>query len=468
MQRKEQDKTLLDKIIKAEKELEDFLQQDLSRRSVKVTRHEDSVNNAEELEALYEELANLSQNAQKTYLAASASRQQILAERRLEWTDAKEAFDSARPAWLLKLMEAFQVLEKAIKEGEHLMACTFDNSISTIETPSLPSGALPGELSISSSGVKSDWRPLLCRLLKDVKAAWKTRFGDNHPNVIDFIEEAIMHINHTTFRVKARLNAIKAVAMEAQAAEDENFMQLLKALDLAESRLNEITAQSPLASISDVSQRKVEVQQRIRSLEEKLGVQATSPDQSDQSTKQWLEQELRALDDDPRPPPPHYYMRLLEQAGMSGEWEMALFIVGSMERRHHNITRHHFRKTISAFKNAHPPQVQKAMELLDKMPEYGLIPSIETYNSILDVCRKAGSWRQALKIFDKMKRAGIQPNTHSYIIISKAAALSQDTPAEIYTAFQCAGIPADVCYAAGSTKASYHSTALPPKNSKKK
>mmetsp|Transcript_15823 Transcript_15823/g.20664 ORF Transcript_15823/g.20664 Transcript_15823/m.20664 type:complete len:490 (+) Transcript_15823:141-1610(+) len=469
-------KSLRDKISNAEKELEQILNNDTKEREDSLKRHETILNQKEQLEALYEELHNLTQDAQGVYMNAVAARREVVAEKRVLWEEAKESLEQASPPWLRKLSAAFQVLEAAIAGEEDLTLGVFQQSsffsqltlpsrinddftsLGTEDIPPLDNDAKSLEELTSASTVReTKWRSNVRKLLEEVKLAWRASFEQNHQQVIVALDDGLLHINQSPMHVRARLNAIKALGMEAQAQGDSNFKQLMRALENAERELNKATSKSALESISGAADRKAEVIKEIRILEDELGItKAREESQAEKDEMQeWLQTELRILDEDPRPPPPHMYNWLLDEASLAGEWQTALYVVGSMERRHIPITLQHFRKTITAYKNASPPQVERAADLLDKMPAYGFIPTVEIYNIVLDVCRKASNWRRALRIFSRMKEAGVEPNTHTFIIISKATAHSKDPPSEIYTALHLAGFPADVCYVAGSTNAQF-------------
>eukprot|EP00638_Chattonella_subsalsa_P005271 CAMPEP_0117769474 /NCGR_PEP_ID=MMETSP0947-20121206/23052_1 /TAXON_ID=44440 /ORGANISM="Chattonella subsalsa, Strain CCMP2191" /LENGTH=434 /DNA_ID=CAMNT_0005593973 /DNA_START=76 /DNA_END=1382 /DNA_ORIENTATION=- len=414
-------KSLRDKISNAEKELEQILNNDTKEREDSLKRHETILNQKEQLEALYEELHNLTQDAQGVYMNAVAARREVVAEKRVL---AKETLGS------------FPVLEAAIAGEEDLTLGVFQQS-SFFSQLTLPSRINDDFTSLGTEDIP----PL-----------------DNDAKSLEELTSAST-VRETKWRSNVRacpssLNAIKALGMEAQAQGDSNFKQLMRALENAERELNKATSKSALESISGAADRKAEVIKEIRILEDELGItKAREESQAEKDEMQeWLQTELRILDEDPRPPPPHMYNWLLDEASLAGEWQTALYVVGSMERRH---SLQHFRKTITAYKNASPPQVERAAELLDKMPAYGFIPTVEIYNIVLDVCRKASNWRRALRIFSRMKEAGVEPNTHTFIIISKATAHSKDPPSEIYTALHLAGFPADVCYVAGSTNAQF-------------
>lgn len=62
-----------------------------------------------------------------------------------------------------------------------------------------------------------------------------------------------------------------------------------------------------------------------------------------------------------------------------------------------------------------------AVRTLGRMKERGLEPTIHVYNSVMNVCAKAGKVQWAYNIFEKMQLAGLTPDRASFTILMHAA-----------------------------------------------
>jgi pentatricopeptide repeat protein len=114
---------------------------------------------------------------------------------------------------------------------------------------------------------------------------------------------------------------------------------------------------------------------------------------------------------------------------------------------------------ISACKRADPPQVDRAVLVLDEMIASDVPVTVATYNAVLDCCRVGGSWRRGVQIFESMTtggptQAGVKPNTNTYSIMAKLGyEAKNDDPGEIYTALKYAGVPEYIAYSSAASNA---------------
>lgn len=46
--------------------------------------------------------------------------------------------------------------------------------------------------------------------------------------------------------------------------------------------------------------------------------------------------------------------------------------------------------------------------------EAGLVPSVSTYNVVVEALAKAGEWQRALEVLSEMKREGVRPTEFTY------------------------------------------------------
>lgn len=55
------------------------------------------------------------------------------------------------------------------------------------------------------------------------------------------------------------------------------------------------------------------------------------------------------------------------------------------------------------------------LDLLGSMKEEaGLVPSVSTYNVVVEALAKAGEWQRALEVLSEMKREGVRPTEFTY------------------------------------------------------
>lgn len=65
-------------------------------------------------------------------------------------------------------------------------------------------------------------------------------------------------------------------------------------------------------------------------------------------------------------------------------------------------------------------------QVFDRMPAYGLTPSIITFNSLIDACARAGDIDRARSVFCRLGEAGLRPNDRTFsALIHSHAVLGQ-------------------------------------------
>ena len=117
-----------------------------------------------------------------------------------------------------------------------------------------------------------------------------------------------------------------------------------------------------------------------------------------------------------------------------------------------------FQCIIGACKRATPPQVNRAVLVLDEMDRQGVPVGVEHYNAVIDTCRAGGSLRRGLQVFEKMTGRGggnkslCVPNTTTYALLAKLGneAKADEAP-EIYEALKFAGVPEYIAYTAAAS-----------------
>merc|ERR1719221_1623153 len=54
------------------------------------------------------------------------------------------------------------------------------------------------------------------------------------------------------------------------------------------------------------------------------------------------------------------------------------------------------------------------------MQQYGLIPNLFAYNTLISVCEKAGRVEQALQLFEDMRQTNVLPDSSTYLCLIRA------------------------------------------------
>lgn len=71
-------------------------------------------------------------------------------------------------------------------------------------------------------------------------------------------------------------------------------------------------------------------------------------------------------------------------------------------------------------------QAATAVRTLGRMKERGVMPDVQVYNSVMNVCAKAGKVQWAYNIMEKMQVAGLVPDRASFTILMNAAIAEDD------------------------------------------
>lgn len=71
-------------------------------------------------------------------------------------------------------------------------------------------------------------------------------------------------------------------------------------------------------------------------------------------------------------------------------------------------------------------QAAAAVRTLGRMKERGVLPDVATYNSVMNVCAKAGKVQWAYNIMEKMQVAGLVPDKASFTILMNSAIAEND------------------------------------------
>ncbi|DAZ95204.1 TPA: hypothetical protein N0F65_013049 [Lagenidium giganteum] len=71
-------------------------------------------------------------------------------------------------------------------------------------------------------------------------------------------------------------------------------------------------------------------------------------------------------------------------------------------------------------------QAAAAVRTLGRMKERGVVPDVQTYNSVMSVCAKANKLQWAYNIMEKMQLAGLVPDKASFTILMNAAIAEGD------------------------------------------
>ncbi|GMI39526.1 hypothetical protein TeGR_g11284 [Tetraparma gracilis] len=153
------------------------------------------------------------------------------------------------------------------------------------------------------------------------------------------------------------------------------------------------------------------------------------------------------------------YNTLLAHCATSGDWFGAVQAYEDYCKRGFVPNKFVYGCVISACKRADPPQVDRAVLVLDEMIASDVPVTVATYNAVLDCCRVGGSWRRGVQIFESMTtggptQAGVKPNTNTYSIMAKLGyEAKNDDPGEIYTALKYAGVPEYIAYSSAASNA---------------
>ena len=149
------------------------------------------------------------------------------------------------------------------------------------------------------------------------------------------------------------------------------------------------------------------------------------------------------------------YNSLLARCADTGDWFGAVAAYEGMAKRGFVPTKFVFGCIITACKRAEPPQVDRAILVLEEMRKLEVKATIGTYNAVLDCCRVGGEWRKGIQVFDALMREGkVKPNTTTYSVLAKAGfEAKNDDPGEIYAALKFAGVPEYIAYGSAASNA---------------
>ena len=148
------------------------------------------------------------------------------------------------------------------------------------------------------------------------------------------------------------------------------------------------------------------------------------------------------------------YNQLLAYCANSGDWFGAVTAYESFVKRGFVPNKFVFGCIVGACKRADPPQVDRAVLVLDEMKQSQIPVSTGTYNAVLDCCRSGGAWRRGVHVFENMQKEGVKPNTNTYAIMAKLGfEAKNDDPGEIYSALKFAGVPEYIAYSAAASTA---------------
>jgi pentatricopeptide repeat protein len=149
------------------------------------------------------------------------------------------------------------------------------------------------------------------------------------------------------------------------------------------------------------------------------------------------------------------YNKLLAHSANTGDWFGAVAAYEDFVKRGFVPTRFVFQCIISACKRADPPQVDRAILVLDEMRASQIAPNTAAYNAVLDCCRNGGAWRRGVHVFENMmKQPDIKPNTNTYSVLAKMGfEAKNDDPGEIYQTLKFAGVPEYIAYSAAASNA---------------
>jgi pentatricopeptide repeat protein len=101
-------------------------------------------------------------------------------------------------------------------------------------------------------------------------------------------------------------------------------------------------------------------------------------------------------------------LSLLDEACMAASQEEA-----SMQKKRWPHPRL-FDEAILACARAEPSRWLEALDVLEKMRSYQLMPRSYAFGSAIAACAKAGQWRQSLKLLDQMKKVGQTPTNYHF------------------------------------------------------
>lgn len=95
-----------------------------------------------------------------------------------------------------------------------------------------------------------------------------------------------------------------------------------------------------------------------------------------------------------------------------GDWEHAIYLLERLQGDGYNLTTVAVTSAIAAC--AAQGRADEALQLLgDLTSRYALTPSTHTYNCALSACAKAGRWRDALVIYEKMRALSVTASAHT-------------------------------------------------------
>ena len=118
----------------------------------------------------------------------------------------------------------------------------------------------------------------------------------------------------------------------------------------------------------------------------------------------------------------HTYSAAITACAQSGEMQMALQLLDSMERN--NVcSNYSYNAAITACEKCLKPAM--AMEIFERMKKRGVAANVITYSALISACEKGHQWKQAFQVFQQMKEARIGPNVVAYSALISALSKGQ-------------------------------------------